>query len=240
MTPVLMHLVGVPWALVVVGAFGPAYVARAWTRLRAIDANVSRRDVEIGLLDQLPMFRPLALPAIEGLADRLEVHEVAVGETVVAQGDHGDRFFVIQRGTARVVRDGIVLRDMAHGDGFGEIALLRDVPRRASVIATSPLRLRSLSRDASWPPSPATPPAVRPPRPSSPADSTRTAHSDPGATGAPRPPLVHLAAPAPVAQWIERRFPKPCVAGSSPAGGTAKVLVVPYVTASHRRRNGPW
>ena len=123
-----MHLVGVPWVLVVVGAFGPAYVARAWTRLHAIDANVSRRDVEIGLLDQLPMFRPLALPAIEGLADRLEVHEVAVGETVVAQGDHGARFFVIQRGTARVVRDGIVLRDMAHGDGFGEIALLRDVP----------------------------------------------------------------------------------------------------------------
>ena len=58
------------WALVVVGALGPVYAAVAWTRLRAIDRTVTRRDLEIGLLDELPMFRPLAMPAIEQLADR--------------------------------------------------------------------------------------------------------------------------------------------------------------------------
>ena len=72
LTPVLLDVVGIQWTLVVVGALGPVYVAVAWTRLRSIDRTVTRRDLEIGLLDELPMFRPLAMPAIEQLADRLE------------------------------------------------------------------------------------------------------------------------------------------------------------------------
>ena len=72
LTPVLLDVVGIRWTLIVVGSLGPVYVAVAWTRLRAIDRTVTRRDLEIGLLDELPMFRPLAMPAIEQLADRLE------------------------------------------------------------------------------------------------------------------------------------------------------------------------
>ena len=108
LTPVLLDLVGMRWALVVVGALGPVYVAVAWTRLRAIDRTVTRRDLEIGLLDELPMFRPLAMPAIEQLADRLEVQTFEAGDTWSTQGDDGDRFYVIEHGTARVVRDGAV------------------------------------------------------------------------------------------------------------------------------------
>jgi hypothetical protein len=147
LTPVLLDLVGVRWALVVVGALGPVYVAVAWTRLRSIDRTVIHRDLEIGLLDRLPMFQPLAMPAIEQLADRLEVQTVDAGASVVTQGDHGDRFYVIEQGTARVVRNDSAVRDLVDGDCFGEIALLRDVPRSASVIAMTPLRLRSLTRD---------------------------------------------------------------------------------------------
>ena len=147
LTPVLLDLAGVRWTFIVVGALGPVYVTAAWTRLRAIDRTVTRRDHEIGLLDALPMFRPLAMPAIERLADHLDLQTVDAGEHVVTQGDHGDRFYVIEHGTARVVRDGAVRRELADGDSFGEIALLRDVPRTASVIATTPMRLRSLTRD---------------------------------------------------------------------------------------------
>ncbi len=147
LTPVLLDFVGTQWTLIVVGALGPVYVAAAWTRLRSIDRTVTRRDLEIGLLDELPMFRPLAMPAVEQLADRLELQTFDAGEQVVTQGDHGDRFYVIEEGTARVVRDGAVSRDLVDGDCFGEIALLRDVPRTASVIATTTLRLRSLARD---------------------------------------------------------------------------------------------
>ena len=145
-TPVLLGLVGIRWALVIVGAFGPMYVALAWTRLRSIDRTVTRRDLEISLLDELPIFRPLALPVIERLADRLEVLTVDAGETVVAQGDHGERFYVIEHGAARVVCDGVVRRDLVAGDCFGEIALLLDVPRTATVIATTTAQLRSLRR----------------------------------------------------------------------------------------------
>jgi hypothetical protein len=147
LTPVLLDLVGIRWALVVVGALGPVYVAVAWTRLRAIDRTVTHRDLEIGLLDRLPMFQPLAMPAIEQLADRLEVQTFVAGESVVTQGDRGDQFYVIEQGTVRVVRNGSVARDLADGDSFGEIAPLRDVPRSASVIAMTTLRLRSLKRD---------------------------------------------------------------------------------------------
>lgn len=147
LAPVLLNLAGVRRTFIIVGAFGPAYVAIAWTRLRAIDRTVTRRDLEIGLLNALPMFRPLAMPAIEQLADRLEVQTIVAGEHVITQGDLGDRFFVIEHGTARVVRAGAVIGDLSDGAYFGEIALLRNVPRTASVIATSTLQLRSLRRD---------------------------------------------------------------------------------------------
>ena len=143
----LLDQVGIHWAFVIVGAIGPLYVVAAWTRLRAIDARVTRRDTEIGLLDALPMFRPLAMPAIEQLADRLATHDVAGGSVIVAQGEPGDRFYVVEHGTARVTGRGVVTSELGAGECFGEIALLRDVPRMATVSAVTPMRLRSLGRD---------------------------------------------------------------------------------------------
>ena len=81
LTPLLLDLVGTRWTLAVVGVVGPVYVAVAWTRLRSIDRTVTWRDLEIGLLDGLPMFRPPAMPAIEQLADHLEVQTVPAGTT---------------------------------------------------------------------------------------------------------------------------------------------------------------
>lgn len=144
----LVDVLGVRWAFVAVGVVGPVYVAAAWTRLRAIDRTVTHRDHEIGLLAALPMFRPLTMPAIERLADRLETHDVDADIVILTQGERGDRFYIIERGVARVDVDGVAASRLDEGDYFGEIALLRNVPRVATVVAVTPMRLRSLARDA--------------------------------------------------------------------------------------------
>jgi CRP-like cAMP-binding protein len=66
---------------------------------------------------------------------------------VFEQGAAGDRFYVIADGTATVEIDGVETRRLSRGDFFGEIALLRDVPRTATVTALEPLRLYALERD---------------------------------------------------------------------------------------------
>jgi hypothetical protein len=144
--PLVISLVGVRWALVAVGLVGPIAVAAAWSRLRAIDRSVTRRDVEIALLRKAPMLKPLPMPAIENLAARAQELTVPAGQAVFAQGDVGDRYYVIEHGDAEVVRDGRPVRSLSDGEGFGEIALVRDVPRTASVVARTALALRTIDR----------------------------------------------------------------------------------------------
>lgn len=138
-------VLGVEWALVVVGAFGPVVVALAWLRLRRLDLAMHVRDREFTLLRQVPMLEVLPLPAVEQLARRLRPVTVPAGATVFEQGDTGDRFYVVGAGEAEVVGDGRVVARLGPGDGFGEIALLRDVPRTATVRAVDELHLQVLA-----------------------------------------------------------------------------------------------
>lgn len=73
--------------------------------------------------------------------------EIAAGETVVAEGDVGDGFFIIEAGTVDVTIRGEHIRTLGAGGTFGEIALLRDIPRTATVRAETPLVLRTIDRD---------------------------------------------------------------------------------------------
>jgi MFS family permease len=143
-TPFAIALLGIRGALVVLGLFAPALVVLAWARLRAIDGSIAHRDAEVKVLNRVGMLRALPMAAVDDLARRVEHADFAAGHVVVRQGERGDRFYVIADGEADVIRDGRQVGTLESGEGFGEIALLRDVPQTATVSARTPLRLFTL------------------------------------------------------------------------------------------------
>jgi CRP-like cAMP-binding protein len=93
------------------------------------------------------MLEALPMPMIDNLAAHLTESFVPGGTDVVHQGDLGELFYVIDDGEADVIGDGRLIRTLRPGDCFGEIALLRDSPRTATVRARTPLRLYTLNRE---------------------------------------------------------------------------------------------
>jgi hypothetical protein len=159
--PLLIDWVGIRWSLVITGAVLPVLAAATWRKLLAIDAAAPMRGLEYELLERVPLFTPLARPALERLAAQLESLEADPGAKIVAQGDHGDRFYVIAEGELSVSVDGRPAGTLGPGDSFGEIALLRDVPRTATVEATTPARLYALPREAFLDAVTSSPPSAR-------------------------------------------------------------------------------
>jgi MFS family permease len=102
--------------------------------------------VELARLRALPIFAPLGLPAIEVLARALVPVEAAPGEAVIREGHPGDRFYVVADGELDVSVRGSYVSTLVRGDCFGEIALLRDVPRTATVTARTATQLDSLDK----------------------------------------------------------------------------------------------
>jgi Cyclic nucleotide-binding domain/Major Facilitator Superfamily len=145
--PFVIVLLGAHAALVVVGLWLPLVVVAAWDPLRAVDAAAVVHVRELGLLRAIPMFAPLAPPTIERLAANLRPVEVAAGAWIIREGERGDRFYIVEDGEVEVEIGGHAVRSQGPGSSFGEIALLRDVPRTASVRAASDVRLLGLERD---------------------------------------------------------------------------------------------
>ena len=146
LAPALISGLGVRGALVATGALLPALVALSWRALRQIDGAADAPTEALALLDRVPMFAPLPLAAKEQLAKSLVRVSVPAGGEVIAEGDTGDRFYIVGGGRLQVTRDGRELRELAAGDSFGEIALLRDVPRTATVTASRDAELYALER----------------------------------------------------------------------------------------------
>ena len=143
----LVDAFGIRTALIVSGAFLPLVVALTWRQLHAIDGQAPAPARALELLERVPFLAALPPVTLESLAAHAAFVEVPAGRAVVEQGDHGDRFYVIADGAASVEIDGRQVGDLGPGDAFGEIALLRDVPRTATVTARTDLTLLSLARD---------------------------------------------------------------------------------------------
>ncbi len=141
LAPVLIDLVGAETTLIISGAVMPALVLVSLGRLRTID-RVALRPAHLELLRGVPIFAPLAEPVLEHLAASLDEVRATAGATIIREGDPGDRFYVIGDGEVEVTG-----RRYGPGESFGEIALLRDVPRTATVTAATDVTLQSLDRD---------------------------------------------------------------------------------------------
>jgi MFS family permease len=143
--PVLISALGARGALLAVGAFLPILTVVLWRPLRALDAEAAPPGLE--LLRSLPIFAPLPGAVLERLASSLTPVPLAAGADVFRQGDHGDLFYLVGRGEVEVLVEGRPPIRLGAGAGFGEIALLRDVPRTATVVATRDGELFALGRD---------------------------------------------------------------------------------------------
>lgn len=145
--PALVSGLGTRGALAVTGAFLPLATLLVWTRLRAIDDLASAPTEELRLLRGLPLFAPLPGPALEHLAGSLKSLQVEPGHEVVRAGERGDSFYIVADGRLAVENTDGTSSELTSGDCFGEIALLRDVLRTATVRAVGDVRLLVLERD---------------------------------------------------------------------------------------------
>jgi MFS family permease len=145
---VLIEVSGVQTALVVVGAFLPIIILVSSGRLLSIDRSAEAPDAEIlRLLRAIPFFAPLPAPSMERVMADVIARDAAAGDVLIREGDPGDLFYVIVEGTVEITRGGEHVSEQGPGAYVGEIALLRDVPRTASVTAKTPLRLLALERE---------------------------------------------------------------------------------------------
>ena len=147
LVPLLVVAVGPTGALVSLGVFVVAVAAlSAPTLLRSdrVDPAFLR---DLAVVRAVPMFAPLSGPVLERLAAGAEHVTVPPGADVIRQGESGDRFYVIASGRVRVTTNDRDVGELGPGDSFGEIALLRDVPRTATVQAVEPTELLAIERE---------------------------------------------------------------------------------------------
>jgi MFS family permease len=143
----LVDHAGIRTALVVSGLVPAAAVVFTWRLLARIDAVAVAPLTETELLRRVPFLALLPPPTLEQLASRLVRLELPAGSEIIREGDVGDRFYVLGRGRASVTSGGRHVADAEEGGYFGEIALLRDVPRTASVTADTDVEVYALERD---------------------------------------------------------------------------------------------
>jgi MFS family permease len=148
LAPALIDLVGDRWTLAIVGTPIVVAAAVAWPRFRRLDAETARAPAFVDLLRSNPIFAPLPEAVLEQLARDARTQHAASGDRIITAGQRGDDFYVVIDGDAEVTASGKPPQLLHEGDSFGEIALLRDVPRTATVAAASDVELLVITRES--------------------------------------------------------------------------------------------
>jgi MFS family permease len=143
--PALVEAIGAREAFIGVGAILPLLTVATYRKLARIDRDAAPAP-ELEFVQRVPMFQPLSIAAKERVAGNLLQRSVHAGDVVIRAGERGDSFYIVGTGALEITGAG--LRTIAdEGDYFGEIALLRDVPRTATVTALADSHLYVLQRD---------------------------------------------------------------------------------------------
>jgi MFS family permease len=148
LAPPLISWLGIRGALIAAGAVLPVVTIPSFGMLANIDRTLTVPTAQLEALLTIEMFAPLPAPTLEALAASMQLVPVTAGETVFRQGDHGDRFYIIETGEIEIEIDGRVTNVLGPADHFGEIALLRDIPRTGTARARKETQLYALERDA--------------------------------------------------------------------------------------------
>jgi len=146
--PALISWLGLEGALIATGAALVGLVLVLWPKVAKIDARAVAPEIEeLRILTSVPIFAPLPGMTLEHLAGRLVPLRLDPDTVIVREGDAGDRFYIVADGVVEVSEYGRPISELEAGGYFGEIALIRDVARTATVTAKTPVVLYALDRE---------------------------------------------------------------------------------------------
>ncbi len=151
LAPILVWVGGLPLAFGFMAALLPLFALAAGRTLLDIDRHATVPVVEVALLRSMPLFAPLPPPTLESLARALEPISLPSGVEVIHEGEDGDCYYVIADGEVEIVRGGTVVATRRRAEGFGEIALMYDVPRTATARTRTAAELYALESDVFLP-----------------------------------------------------------------------------------------